>query len=124
MEQKISQNFKGNRILEILCGGDFQLKLIDFSNACWVDHSFSESITTRPNRSPEVLLGMSYNEKTDIWSCGCLFYKLIAKDNLFIPQEFEEIDKDEDHLAQIFEVVHEIDSSFLNSSPKKKVIQT
>lgn len=66
---------------------------------------------------------MSYNEKTDIWSCGCLFYKLFAKENLFVPEEFEDIDKDEDHIAQIFEVVHEIDSSFINSSSKKKVRQ-
>lgn len=29
-------------------------KIVDFGNACWTHHHFSEDIQTRPYRSPEV----------------------------------------------------------------------
>ncbi|KAJ3442372.1 hypothetical protein M0812_12106 [Anaeramoeba flamelloides] len=45
-------------------------KIVDLGNACWYDHHFSSSIQTREYRSPEVILGHGYNERTDIWSLG------------------------------------------------------
>ena len=33
---------------------------------------------TLPYASPEVLMGLKYNQKTDIWSLGCLLYEIIA----------------------------------------------
>ena len=31
--------------------------VIDFGNACWVDHHFADEIQTRQYRCPEVILG-------------------------------------------------------------------
>lgn len=108
-------------MLEILHKGDFQLKIIDFSNSCWTHHIFSKTISTRASRAPEILLGMTYNEKVDIWSCACLFFKLLTMEDLFYPEKDQNYSIEEDHLAQIFELVHEVDTNFISSSPKKKV---
>lgn len=117
-----TQDFKGNKILEFLDKGDFQIKLIDFSNSCWIGKKFSEVIAKRTNRPPEIVLGMSYNEKVDIWACGCSLYKLFTGEDLFFPESDGFFSKDEDHLAQIIEVVHEYDPNFINSASRKKVI--
>lgn len=36
---------------------DFEVKIADLGNACWVDKHFTEDIQTRQYRSLEVLLG-------------------------------------------------------------------
>ena len=33
---------------------------------------------TLPYASPEVVKGLKYNQKTDIWALGCLLYEMIA----------------------------------------------
>ena len=33
---------------------------------------------TLPYTSPEVVKGLRYNQKTDIWALGCLLYEMIA----------------------------------------------
>ncbi len=39
--------------------------------------SRNHTINTRYYRSPEIVLGMEYNYKTDIWSLGCSIYELV-----------------------------------------------
>ena len=80
-----------------------QVKLTDFGNACWKNHKFSSLIQTRQYRSPEVLLGLNYSEKTDIWSLGCLVFEMITGDYLFDPKRTSEYNKNEDHLASMIE---------------------
>ena len=38
-----------------------ELKIADLGNACWKHHHFSTLIQTRQYRSPEVILGQTYN---------------------------------------------------------------
>lgn len=45
---------------------NLKIKIADLGNACWVDRHFSTEIQTRQYRSPEVLLGISYNHTADI----------------------------------------------------------
>ena len=52
----------------------FKIKIADLGNACFKHHHFSTEIQTRQYRSPEVILGQSYNETADIWSFGCMMY--------------------------------------------------
>ena len=49
-----------------------EVKICDIGNACWFNHHFSTIIQTRQYRSPEVILGINYNETSDIWSLACM----------------------------------------------------
>jgi|EP00670_Eutreptiella_braarudii_P007216 serine/threonine-protein kinase SRPK3 len=82
-----------------------KVKLVDFGNACWTHKHFTDDIQTRQYRAPEVIVRNSYNTAVDIWSCACLVFELLTGDFLFDPQESEYIDRDEDHLALIVELL-------------------
>lgn len=84
---------------------NIKVKLADLGNACWTDHHFTEDIQTRQYRSPEVLIGASYNETTDLWSFSCMIFELLTGDFLFDPHEGDYYSRDEDHMAQILELV-------------------
>ncbi|RWS16651.1 c-Jun NH2-terminal kinase-like protein [Dinothrombium tinctorium] len=62
---------------------DFTLKILDFGFARKTDIYMTQSVVTRHYRAPEVILGMSYNEKVDIWSIGCIFGEMIRNEVLF-----------------------------------------
>ena len=81
------------------------VKLVDFGNACWTHKHFTDDIQTRQYRAPEVIVRNSYNTAVDVWSCACLVFELLTGDFLFDPQESEYIDRDEDHLALIVELL-------------------
>lgn len=81
------------------------VKLVDFGNGCWTHKHFTEDIQTRQYRSPEVICRNSYHTSADVWSCACLVFELLTGDFLFDPQESEYIDRDEDHLALIVELL-------------------
>ena len=48
-------------------------------------------IVTRYYRAPEVILGLQYDEKVDIWSLGCILGEMLFKDVLFMGDD--EIDQ-------------------------------
>lgn len=81
------------------------IKLVDFGNACYTHHQFTDDIQTRQYRAPEVILGCGYDVKADIWSCACLLFELATGDFLFDPHGGEDYDRDEDHLALIMELL-------------------
>ncbi len=53
------------------------VKLMDFG-LIEKHGSRNHTINTRYYRSPEIVLGIKYNESTDIWSLGCSIYELIT----------------------------------------------
>ena len=79
-------------------------------NACWKHHHFSQEIQTRQYRSPEVIIGVHYNETADIWSFACTIFEMLTGDFLFEPKKGPNFGKDDDHLAQVG-----ISSSHLNN---------
>ncbi|ORZ13076.1 kinase-like domain-containing protein [Absidia repens] len=81
------------------------VKIVDLGNACRVDGKFKHVIQTRQYRSPEVIVGMVWNDRADIWSLGCLVYELLTGDYLFDPRIDSKYGKDEDHLAKIIELM-------------------
>lgn len=87
---------------------DFEVKIADLGNACWVDKHFTEDIQTRQYRSLEVLLGAGYGTSADIWSTACMAFELATGDYLFEPHSGEDYCRDEDHLAHIIELLGEI----------------
>ncbi|KAJ3012178.1 serine/threonine protein kinase, CMGC group [Thoreauomyces humboldtii] len=84
-----------------------KVKIADLGNACWVDHHFTNDIQTRQYRSPEAILGANYNRSADIWSVGCMVFELLTGDYLFDPQAGARYTKDDDHVAQIIELLGE-----------------
>ena len=82
-----------------------RVKIVDLGNACWFHHHFSTEIQTRQYRSPEVILGINYGPSADIWSFACMIFELITGDFLFEPRKGESYSKNDDHLAQIMELL-------------------
>ncbi|QLL32654.1 hypothetical protein HG536_0D01760 [Torulaspora globosa] len=87
-----------------------QIKIADLGNACWYDEHYTSSIQTREYRAPEVLLGAPWGCSADIWSAACLIFELITGDLLFEPDEGHSYTKDDDHIAQILELLGEFPS--------------
>ncbi|CCX08292.1 Similar to Serine/threonine-protein kinase SKY1; acc. no. Q03656 [Pyronema omphalodes CBS 100304] len=66
--------------------GIISVKIADLGNACWTNQHFTNDIQTRQYRSPEV-------------------FELITGDYLFDPQSGTKYGKDDDHIAQIIELL-------------------
>ncbi|XP_066217899.1 serine/threonine-protein kinase Nek2 [Saccopteryx leptura] len=65
----------------VFLDGNHNVKLGDFGLARILNHdtSFAKTFVGTPYyMSPEQMSRMSYNEKSDIWSLGCLLYELCA----------------------------------------------
>lgn len=92
-----------------------QIKVADLGNACWYDEHFTNSIQTREYRAPEVLLGCHWGFSADIWSTACLIFELLTGDFLFEPNQGHSYTKDDDHIAQIIELLGNIPSYLLET---------
>ena len=90
-----------------------QIKICDIGNACWFNHHFSTIIQTRQYRSPEVILGINYNETSDIWSLACIVYELITGDFLFNPVIGEDFCKNDSHLCKFIEICGKMPKNFV-----------
>ncbi|KAH7097119.1 kinase-like protein [Auriculariales sp. MPI-PUGE-AT-0066] len=89
-----------------------QVKIADLGNATWIEHHFTDDIQTRQYRCPEVILGAKWGPTADIWSAACLFFELLTGgDYLFDPASGARYTKDDDHLAQIIELVGDFPKS-------------
>ena len=55
--------------------------------SCWINHHFQTDIQTRHYRAPEIILGLNYNEKADIWSFGCLLLEMLTGEYFFDPKK-------------------------------------
>ncbi|KSA03193.1 uncharacterized protein AC631_01090 [Debaryomyces fabryi] len=87
------------------------IKIADFGNATFSHYHFTNQIQTRQYRAPEILLKhKTWGASADIWSIGCIIFELITGDYLFDPHNGNNFDKDEDHLAQIIELLGEFPS--------------
>jgi len=88
----------------------FHCKIGDLGNACWVDKHFTDDVTTRQYRAPEVIVGCPYGPEIDIWSLACLVFELVTGDYLFDPKEdpTHRHTRDEDHLALMIELLGEM----------------
>lgn len=53
-----------------------QVKLIDFGSSCFTDDTLSPYVQSRSYRAPEVILGLPYDQRIDLWSLGCVLAEL------------------------------------------------
>ncbi|KAJ6629478.1 kinase-like domain-containing protein [Mycena sp. CBHHK59/15] len=85
------------------------VKIADLGNATWTHHHFTDDIQTRQYRSPEVIVGAKWGTSADIWSVACVIFELITGgDYLFDPAKGSRYTKDDDHMAQIMELMGEV----------------
>jgi len=83
----------------------YRIKIADFGNANWVNYHFTDDIQTRQYRSPEVIVGSSWNCTVDVWSVACMVFELLTGDFLFEPKCGSGFEKEDDHLAQMIELL-------------------
>ncbi|KAF9947266.1 hypothetical protein BGZ72_010736 [Mortierella alpina] len=91
------------------------IKVIDFGSSCLENEKVYTYIQSRFYRSPEVILGMSYNMAIDMWSLGCILAELYTGYPLF-PGENEQ-----EQLSCIMEVQGVPDRYLVEKSSRKKV---
>jgi serine/threonine protein kinase len=60
-----------------------QVKLIDFGSSCYLTDRQSSYIQSRSYRAPEVVLGLPYDGKIDIWSLGCVVAEMFTGEVTF-----------------------------------------
>ncbi|EPS72763.1 hypothetical protein M569_01993, partial [Genlisea aurea] len=60
-----------------------EIKIIDLGSSCFLTDNLSVYIQSRSYRAPEVMLGLPYNQKIDLWSIGCIIAELYSGEVLF-----------------------------------------
>eukprot|EP00038_Savillea_parva_P031134 m.83112 g.83112 ORF g.83112 m.83112 type:complete len:563 (-) comp9516_c1_seq1:796-2484(-) len=90
------------------------IKLIDFGSSCKIGNTMYPYIQSRFYRSPEVLLGLPYDEKIDMWSLGCILFELHTGNPLFSGSS------EKDQIFKITEVLGMPPKSMLDSGKKAK----
>uniref|UniRef100_A0A7S4SK49 Protein kinase domain-containing protein n=1 Tax=Alexandrium monilatum TaxID=311494 RepID=A0A7S4SK49_9DINO len=84
-----------------------KVKLIDFGNATYELEHHSSTINTRQYRAPEVILALGWNERSDLWSMGCILMELYTGELLFRTHESLE------HLALMERTIEPFPASLL-----------
>ena len=55
-----------------------RVKVIDFGSSCYLTDRQSSYIQSRSYRAPEVVLGLPYDGKIDVWSLGCVIAEMFT----------------------------------------------
>lgn len=83
----------------------FNVKLIDFANACWTNKLFQNYFQPQSYKAPECVLGINETPAVDVWALGCITFELITGEKLFQPKKNKNLSQNEEHLAQITELL-------------------
>ena len=88
------------------------IKIADLGNATPSRKHYTEDIQTRQYRSPEAILGRTdWGYTADMWSVACVIFELLTAEYLFDPQSQGNLfGKDDDHMAQIIELLGDFDT--------------
>ncbi|GLC52975.1 hypothetical protein PLESTB_000694600 [Pleodorina starrii] len=60
-----------------------EVKVIDLGSSCFITDQLSSYVQSRSYRAPEVILGLPYDYKVDVWSLGCILAELSSGYVLF-----------------------------------------
>ncbi|CAD6190477.1 unnamed protein product [Caenorhabditis auriculariae] len=89
-----------------------QIRIIDFGSSCQTGHRIYQYIQSRFYRSPEVLLGVAYDTKIDMWSLGCILVEMHTGEPLFAGSS------ELDQMMKIVEVLGMPPKEMLDAGPK------
>ncbi|BAD73772.1 putative dual-specificity tyrosine-(Y)-phosphorylation regulated kinase TbPK4 [Oryza sativa Japonica Group] len=84
-----------------------EIKVIDLGSSCFLTDNLCLYVQSRSYRAPEVILGLPYDQRIDIWSLGCILAELYTGEVLF-PNEPVPI-----MLAQMIGIIGPIDMEML-----------
>ncbi|PBK63224.1 kinase-like protein [Armillaria solidipes] len=94
---------------------EWRFILADLGHAVQLPHKRHPSSNVQPHalRAPEVILGLNWDEKIDIWNLGCLVYEFATGGPLFDPffqptPDYEAMTPAQIHLLQIIEQIGEV----------------
>jgi len=90
-----------------------EVKLIDFGSSCFTKDHLSFYIQSRSYRAPEVILGMPYDQRIDIWSLGCILAELWVGKVLFVNESLATL------LARMASIFGPFDSELLRRAREK-----
>lgn len=57
-----------------------EIKVIDLGSSCFQNDNLSLYVQSRSYRAPEVIIGLPYDQKIDLWSLGCILAELYTGD--------------------------------------------
>ncbi|XP_062179882.1 uncharacterized protein LOC133884471 isoform X2 [Phragmites australis] len=60
-----------------------EIKVIDLGSSCFLSDNLTLYVQSRSYRAPEVILGLPYDQKIDVWSLGCILAELYTGEVLF-----------------------------------------
>ncbi|CAH0473833.1 unnamed protein product [Peronospora belbahrii] len=83
------------------------IKVIDFGSACFTTDELTSYVQSRSYRAPEVILGLLYDTKIDLWSLGCVIAEMYTGEVLF------RNDSEQTLLARILATIGPIPASLL-----------
>ncbi|KAL6508543.1 hypothetical protein OROGR_023254 [Orobanche gracilis] len=84
-----------------------EVKVIDLGSSCFETDHLCSYVQSRSYRAPEVILGLPYDKKIDIWSLGCILAELCTGDVLF------QNDSPATLLARVIGIIGPIESEML-----------
>ncbi|ORC87586.1 putative protein kinase [Trypanosoma theileri] len=78
-------------------------------------------IQTREYRAPEIIIGLDFNTRTDIWSVGCMVYELITGDFLMDPKRRTKNERmmDVEHLAMMMQILGPVPDEIIKLRTKR-----
>lgn len=83
------------------------MKVIDFGSSCFLTDHLSTYVQSRSYRAPEVILGMPYDQRIDIWSLGCILAELYTGKVLFQNDSVQTL------LARLVGIMGQLDRKYL-----------
>ena len=98
--------------------------LCDFGSAQYINKIKTNKIQTRYYRSPESILDAPINDRSDIWSVGCIYYELLTGDTLFNTKkqnqpETKDLSDDQYHLYQMYSYFGPMPKNIIDSGKRK-----
>ncbi|KAJ3493008.1 hypothetical protein NLJ89_g11115 [Agrocybe chaxingu] len=90
--------------------------LIDFGTAMPEGTDHDRLIQPEALRSPEVLLGCTWDVNADIWNVGCIVFELLTGQRLFKPRAGASWSSEQYHMARIY-------STLLDDNDRGRLIE-
>ncbi|KAL2539663.1 Protein kinase superfamily protein [Abeliophyllum distichum] len=84
-----------------------EVKVIDLGSSCFETDHLCSYVQSRSYRAPEVILGLPYDKKIDIWSLGCILAELCTGNVLF------QNDSSATLLARVIGIIGPLDQEML-----------
>ncbi|KAL3835290.1 hypothetical protein ACJIZ3_010026 [Penstemon smallii] len=84
-----------------------EVKVIDLGSSCFETDHLCSYVQSRSYRAPEVILGLPYDKKIDIWSLGCILAELCTGNVLF------QNDSPATLLARVIGIIGQIEQEML-----------